>query len=138
VAIFPYILYIQKTLHRRPFFIKKLENVMRKFLQSLEFFEENERKKLAIFIALEFSQKLSGCHRETVFHPLRKDNLVAKGIVLSFITEFFKEYLKDNNMDDLIALLKKGKMEDNLLDFFPTGKRSSEVLTEHSMYVSIY
>jgi hypothetical protein len=27
-----------------------------------EFFEENERKKLAIFIALEFSQKLSGCH----------------------------------------------------------------------------
>jgi hypothetical protein len=28
----------------------------------LEFFEENERKKLAIFIALEFP-KLSGCHQ---------------------------------------------------------------------------
>jgi hypothetical protein len=35
---------------------------MHKFLQSLEFFEENERKKLAIFIALEFP-KLSGCHQ---------------------------------------------------------------------------
>ena len=89
-----------------------------KFLQSLEFFEENERKKLAIFTALAFSQKLSGLPPETVFQPLLKDNLVAKGIVLSFITEFFKEYLKENTLDDLIALLKKGKMEDNLLDFF--------------------
>ncbi|XBH85049.1 hypothetical protein VPH35_073062 [Triticum aestivum] len=59
-AILPYVLFIQKTLRRRPFLIKSLENVMRKFLQSLEFFEENERQKLAIFTALAFSQKLSG------------------------------------------------------------------------------
>ena len=111
--------------------IKSLENVMRKFLQSLEFFEENERQKLAIFTALAFSQKLSGLPPETVFQPLLKDNLVAKGIVLSFITEFFKEYLKENSLDDLIALLKKGKMEDNLLEFFPSGKRTSEALSEH-------
>ncbi|XP_062183133.1 uncharacterized protein LOC133887199 [Phragmites australis] len=130
-AILPYVLYIQKTLRRRPFLIKNLENVMRKFLQSLEFFEENERKKLAIFTALAFSQKLSGLPTETVFQPLLKDNLVSKGIVLSFITEFFKEYLKENSLDDLIALLKKGKMEDNLLDFFPSTKRSSEALAEH-------
>ncbi|KAE8778477.1 eIF5-mimic protein [Hordeum vulgare] len=104
---------------------------MRKFLQSLEFFEENERQKLAIFTALAFSQKLSGLPPETVFQPLLKDNLVAKGIVLSFITEFFKEYLKENSLDDLIALLKKGKMEDNLLEFFPSGKRTSEALSEH-------
>ncbi|KAL5669921.1 hypothetical protein ACJX0J_022142, partial [Zea mays] len=130
-AILPFVLYIQKTLRRRPFLIKNLENVMRKFLQSLEFFEENERKKLAIFTALAFSQKLSGLPPETVFQPLLKDNLVAKGIVLSFITEFFKEYLEENSLDDLIALLKKGKMEDNLLDFFPSAKRSSEALSEH-------
>uniref|UniRef100_C6JRY9 Uncharacterized protein n=2 Tax=Sorghum bicolor TaxID=4558 RepID=C6JRY9_SORBI len=130
-TILPFVLYIQKTLRRRPFLIKNLENVMRKFLQSLEFFEENERKKLAIFTALAFSQKLSGLPPETVFQPLLKDNLVAKGIVLSFITEFFKEYLKENSLDDLIALLKKGKMEDNLLDFFPSAKRSSEALSEH-------
>jgi hypothetical protein len=130
-AILPSVLYIQKTLRRRPFLIKNLENVMRKFLQSLEFFEENERKKLAIFTALAFSQKLSGLPPETVFQPLLKDNLVAKGIVLSFITEFFKVYLKENSLDDLIGLLKKGKMEDNLLDFFPSAKRSSEALSEH-------
>jgi hypothetical protein len=104
---------------------------MRRFLQSLELFEETERKKLAIFTALAFSQKLSGLPPETVFQPLLKDNLVAKGLVLTFVTDFFKEYLVDNSLDDLIALLKRGKMEENLLDIFPSAKRSPEGFTEH-------
>ncbi|XP_043721719.1 protein krasavietz-like isoform X1 [Telopea speciosissima] len=130
-AILPSVLYIQKILRRRPFLIKNLENVMRRFLQSLELFEENERKKLAIFTALTFSQKLSGLPPETVFQPLLKDNLVGKGIVLAFITDFFTEYLVDNSLDDLIALLKRGKMEDNLFDFFPSSKRTLEGFSEH-------
>lgn len=111
--------------------IKSLENVMRKFLQSLELFEENDRKKLAIFTSLTFTQKLSGLQPETVFQPLLKDSLVAKGLSLSFMTDFFKEYLKDSSFDDLILILKKGKMEDNLLEFFPTAKRSPEGFSEH-------
>ncbi|KAJ6808073.1 basic leucine zipper and W2 domain-containing protein 2-like [Iris pallida] len=130
-AILPSVLYIQKILRRRPFLIKNLENVMRRFLQSLELFEENERRKLAIFTALTFSQKLSGLPPETVMQPLLKDNLVARGLVLSFITDFFREYLIDNSVDDLISLLKRGKMEDNLLDFFPSAKRSAEGFSEH-------
>ncbi|XP_052189420.1 uncharacterized protein LOC127799425 isoform X2 [Diospyros lotus] len=130
-AILPSVIYIQKILRRRPFLIKNLENVMRRFLQSLELFEENESKKLAIFTALAFSQKLSGLPPETVLQPLLKDNLVAKGLVLSFITDFFKEYLIDNSLDDLISILKRGKMEDNLLDFFPSAKRSAEAFSEH-------
>ncbi|MQL78669.1 hypothetical protein Taro_011092 [Colocasia esculenta] len=130
-AILPSVLYIQKILRRRPFLIKNLENVMRRFLQSLELFEQNERKKLAIFTALTFSQKLSGLPPETVFQSLLKDNLVAKGLVLSFITEFFREYLVDNSLDDLISLLKKGKVEDNLLDIFPSAKRTIEAFSEH-------
>ena len=55
-VILPSVIYTQKILRRKPFLIKNLENVMRRFLQSLEFFEENERKKLAIFTALAFSQ----------------------------------------------------------------------------------
>ncbi|KAL7254717.1 hypothetical protein ACSBR1_008962 [Camellia fascicularis] len=89
------------------------------------------RKKLAIFTALAFSQKLSGLPLDTVFQPLLKDNLVAKGIVLSFITDFFKEYLIDNSLDDLISFLKRGKMEDNLLDFLTSSKRSVEAFSEH-------
>ncbi|KAF8388541.1 hypothetical protein HHK36_027216 [Tetracentron sinense] len=134
-AIIPSVLYIQKILRRRPFLIKNLENVMRRFLQSLELFEENERKKLAIFTALTFSQKLSGLPPESVFQPLLKDNLVAKGLVLSFMTDFFKEYLIDNNLDDLISILKRGKMEDDLLNIFPSAKRSAEGFSEHFTWV---
>ncbi|XP_073285397.1 uncharacterized protein [Primulina huaijiensis] len=130
-VILPSVIYIQKILRRKPFLIKNLENVMRRFLQSLELFEEDERKKLAIFTALAFSQKLSGLPPETVFQPLLKDNLVGKGLVLTFITDFFKEYLVDNSLDDLILILKRGKMDDNLLDFFPSGKRTPEVFSEH-------
>ncbi|CAO2832587.1 unnamed protein product [Amaranthus hypochondriacus] len=104
---------------------------MRRFLQSLELFEDNERKKLAIFTALAFSQKLSGLPPETVFQPLLTDNLVAKGLVLTFITDFFKEYLVENSLDDLISLLKRGKVEENLLDFFPSSKKSPEAFAEH-------
>lgn len=135
-VILPSVIYLQKILRRRAFLIKSLENVMRRFLQSLEFFEENERKKLAIFTALAFSQKLSGLPPETVFQPLLKDNLVAKGLVLSFITDFFKEYLVDNSLDDLISILKRGKVEDNLLEFFPSAKRSAESFSEH--FRSVY
>ncbi|KAL7109624.1 hypothetical protein ACP275_06G185700 [Erythranthe tilingii] len=130
-VILPSVIYIQKILRRKPFLIKNLENVMQRFLQSLELFEDDERKKLAIFTALAFSQKLSGLPPETVFQPLLKDNLVAKGLVLSFITDFFKEYLVDNSLDDLISILKRGKIEDNLLDFFPSAKRTPEVVSEH-------
>ncbi|KAL2526194.1 ARM repeat superfamily protein [Abeliophyllum distichum] len=130
-VILPSVIYIQKILRRRPFLIKNLENVMQRFLQSLELFEENERKMLAIFTALAFSQKLSGLPPETVFQPLHKDNLIAKGLVLSFITDFFKEYLVDNSLDDLISILKRGKMEDNLLDLFPSTKRTPDAFSEH-------
>ncbi|GAA0185688.1 basic leucine zipper transcription factor [Lithospermum erythrorhizon] len=129
--ILPFVIYIQKILRRRPFLIKNLENVVRRFLQSLELFEDNERKKLAIFSALAFSQKLSGLPPETVFQPLLKDNLVGKGLVLTFITDFFKEYLVDNSLDDLISVLKRGKMEDKLLEFFPSTKRTPEAFSEH-------
>ncbi|XP_047325783.1 eIF5-mimic protein 1 [Impatiens glandulifera] len=130
-AILPSVIYIQKILRRKPFLIKNLENVIQRLLQSLELFEEDGRQKLAIFTALAFSQKLSGLPPETVFQPLLKDNLVAKGLVLLFVTDFFKEYLIDNSLDDLISILKRGKMEDNLLDFFPSSKRTAEAISEH-------
>eukprot|EP00249_Psilotum_nudum_P010477 c22563_g1_i1 orf=247-1482(+) len=129
--ILPYVLYIQKIIRRRPFLIKSLENVLRRQLQSLELYEREDRTRLAIFTALTFSQKLSGLPPETIFSALLKDSLVAKGTVLGFITDVFKEYLVENSFDDLIALLKRAKIEDNLLEFFPMQKRTSEAFAEH-------
>ncbi|OAE21362.1 hypothetical protein AXG93_891s1100 [Marchantia polymorpha subsp. ruderalis] len=99
------------------------------------FFEElygpDDRKKLAVFTALTFSQKLSGLPPETIFSALLSDSLIAKGTVLGFVTDSFKEYLVDNTLDDLIGLLKRAKMEDRLLDFFPMQKRTIEAFAEH-------
>ncbi|CAK9209457.1 unnamed protein product [Sphagnum troendelagicum] len=130
-SILPYVLFLQKIIRRRPFMIKTLENVMRRLLQSLELFEAEDRKKLAIFTALTFSQKLSGLPAETIFSALLSDSLVAKGLVLGFVTDFFKEYLVDYSLDDLVGLLKRAKMEDRLLDFFPMQKRTLDCFAEH-------
>jgi hypothetical protein len=130
-SILPYVLFLQKIIRRRPFMIKTLENVMRRLLQSLELYEAEDRKKLAIFTALTFSQKLSGLPAETIFSALLSDSLVAKGLALGFVTDFFKEYLVDYSLDDLVGLLKRAKMEDRLLDFFPMQKRSLECFADH-------
>ncbi|EFJ31357.1 hypothetical protein SELMODRAFT_145222 [Selaginella moellendorffii] len=130
-SILPYVLYIQKIIRRRPFLIKNLENVMRRLLQSLELFDADDRKKLAIFTTLALSQKLSGLPPETVFAALLNDSLVAKGTVLGFCTETFKEFLLENSLDDLISLLKRAKMEDRLVELFPMQKRTPEAFAEH-------
>jgi hypothetical protein len=96
-----------------------------------ELYGTEDRKKLAIFTALTFSQKLSGLPPETIFSALLSDSLVAKGLVLGFVTDAFKQYLVENSLDDLVALLKRAKMEDRLLDFFPMQKRNIEGFGEH-------
>lgn len=99
-----------------------------------ELYGPEDRRKLAIFTALTFSQKLSGLPPETIFSALLSDSLIAKGTVLGFVTDAFKEYLVENSLDDLVGLLKRAKMEDRLLDFFPMQKRSIEAFGEHFKY----
>jgi hypothetical protein len=99
-----------------------------------ELFGPEDRKKLAIFTALTFSQKLSGLPPETIFSALMSDSLIAKGIVLYFVTDTFKVYLVENSLDDLVSLLKRAKMDDRLLDLFPMQKRSIEGFAEHFKY----
>ncbi|KAG0556742.1 hypothetical protein KC19_11G076400 [Ceratodon purpureus] len=130
-SILPVVLFLQKIIRRRPFMIKTLENVMKRLLQSLELFGTEDRKKLAIFTALTFSQKLSGLPPETIFSALMSDSLISKGIVLYFVTDTFKVYLVENSLDDLVSLLKRAKMDDRLLDLFPMQKRSLEGFAEH-------
>ncbi|KAF7151475.1 hypothetical protein RHSIM_Rhsim02G0249700 [Rhododendron simsii] len=76
-------------------------------------------------------EKQSGLPPETVYHPLLKDSLVAKGLVLAFMTDFFKEYLVDNSLDSLIAIWKRRKMDDNLLQSLPSFKQPAEAFSEH-------
>ncbi|GAQ78414.1 ARM repeat superfamily protein [Klebsormidium nitens] len=129
-GILVYVSFVQKLIRRRPFLIKNLENNLQRLLQSLEHYGPEDRKKLAVFTALTFSQKL-GLPPETIFEGLLKDAIVQKGTVLSFLTEFCKEYLADNKFEELVSLLKRAKVDDRLLEFFPMQKRTVEAFNDH-------
>ena len=55
---------------------------------------------------------------------LMNDRMIAKGTILDFITAFFKDYLATDSMDDLVQLLRKARLDDRLLDFFPPQRRN--------------
>lgn len=130
-AILPYVKVFQVLIRRRAFLIRGLENTLCKFLLSLEFYDEVGRQKIAIATSLVFSTKV-GLLQEKMFNALLNDRLVAKGTVLEFITNLFKEYLaQDTTIEDLVALLTKAKVAHRLLDFFPPGKRNLHDLSAH-------
>lgn len=70
---------------------------------------------------------------ENVFTVLLNDALVAKGSVVQFLTSFFKWWLKESTLDDLTSVLRRGKVEDRLLEFFPQQRRTQEAFNEHFM-----
>lgn len=132
---------------RRPFLVKNLENVLIKLLMSLEFFDEPAREKLAIgktliqrvfdrgvFLAtaLVFNPSMRlGVLPENVLSALANDRLIQRGTILEFITVFFQSYLSESSLDELVALLTRGKIAARLFDYFPPQKRTWAAMDEH-------
>lgn len=71
---------------------------------------------------------------DRVLMSLMNDRMIAKGTILEFITWFFKDYLATDSMDDLVQLLRKARLDDRLLDFFPPQKRN---LTEFDAHFKV-
>ena len=69
---------------------------------------------------------------DRVLMSLMNDRMIAKGTILDFITAFFKDYLATDSMDDLVQLLRKARLDDRLLDFFPPQRRN---LTDFDAHV---
>ena len=86
---------------------------------------------MAIFVAQCFSQRFTGLAPDFVFTALLNDALVSKGTSLGFVTKFFTVFLAETNFDDLVALLKRGKVDERLLDLFPPQKQTPEQFAEH-------
>lgn len=72
-----------------------------------------------------------GVQPDRVLLALMNDRMVAKGVILQFVTEFFKDFLSSEGIDDLVALLGKAKLESRLLEFFPPHKRTAEEFESH-------
>ena len=77
-----------------------------------------------------FSMKI-GVLPDRVLMSLINDRMIAKGTILDFITAFFKDYLATDSMDDLVQLLRKARLDDRLLDFFPPQKRNLNDFDAH-------
>lgn len=128
--LLPFIILLQKIIRRRAFLIKSLENVLCKLIQSLEHFDKEGREKLGLATAMIFQQKL-GVQPENVFEALMNSTLVSKGTSLDFFTMFAKDFLRQGSFDDLLLILRKGKVEDKLIEFFPVSKRTPDNFNNH-------
>ncbi|GFH25468.1 W2 domain-containing protein, partial [Haematococcus lacustris] len=59
------------------------------------------------------------------------DRLVAKGTVQEVFTIFCQTFLAKDSMDDLVSILTKAKVANQLLDYMPPQKRSLQDFNEH-------
>lgn len=59
------------------------------------------------------------------------DRMIAKGLILQFVTAFFQDYLSTETLDDLVTPLRKAKVDHRLQDFFPPQKRTLADFEEH-------
>ncbi|KAK9825641.1 hypothetical protein WJX81_003224 [Elliptochloris bilobata] len=131
-AMQPYVKVFQTLLRRRPFLIRPLENTLIKLLRSLDFYDEAGRTKIAMATARCFAGKL-GVQSDRVLNAVMNDRMVAKGLVLQWATAFFVDFLATEPMDDLVAILRKARLDDRLLDLFPPHKRTLAELESHFM-----
>ena len=129
-AIVPYVKWFQTMIRRKPFLVKALENTLIKLILSLEFYDQEGRKKIAMTMARCFAMKV-GVLPERVLPAALEDRLVARGTITTFITDFFADYLATENVESLVELLRKSRLQDRLLEFFPQQKRSWEDFEEH-------
>lgn len=129
-AILPYIKWFQAMIRRRPFLVKNLENTLIKLVMSLEFYDAEGRQKIAIAAARCFALKV-GVLPERVLPATLEDRLVARGTMAAFITDFFADFQATEGVEALVELLRKARMQDRLLEFFPQQKRTWEAFEEH-------
>eukprot|EP01025_Chloroclados_australasicus_P008738 TRINITY_DN13199_c0_g2_i2.p1 TRINITY_DN13199_c0_g2~~TRINITY_DN13199_c0_g2_i2.p1 ORF type:complete len:506 (-),score=54.46 TRINITY_DN13199_c0_g2_i2:193-1710(-) len=140
-AILPYVKAFHSLVRRRPFLVQRLEAVLTKLLTSLEFFENDGRKTIAITTALVFTEKL-GVLPDKIFEALFNDRLIAKGTVLSVLTDIFRYYMAfmdeknkekkgASGSDELVSLLVRAKVANRLLDYFPPGQQTEEAFVRH-------
>lgn len=72
-----------------------------------------------------------GVQPDRVLLPMLNDRMVAKGLILQYATAFFSDFLSTENIDDLVAILRKAKLDNHLLELFPPQKRTLQDFDEH-------
>jgi hypothetical protein len=74
---------------------------------------------------------ISAVTAKNVFPRLCCAQQPLQGTILAFVTEFFADFLATDSVDDLVALLKKARLDERLLEFFPPQQRTLEQFNDH-------
>lgn len=116
---------------RRPFLVKNLENTLAKLVKSLECYDDSARSKIATAAARVFAARL-GPQADEVLAGLINDRNVQKGMTLAWATAFFQAFLKAGQPgDELLALLRRAKLDDRLADLFPSSRAAPADVAAH-------
>lgn len=99
------------------------EDEMKKVLIFIKGFKPIERVKLARMTALWIG---SGTVPPNVLAVLYNEHLIKDGIALDFLLELFVTLKQERGIPALITSLKKGQLENRLMEFFPLNKRTDE------------
>lgn len=62
----------------------------------------------------------------TVLSVLNNEHLTKDGVALEFLIELFVTFKQEKGISSLITALKKGQLENRLMDFFPMNKKTEE------------
>lgn len=113
-------------LTRRYKYLEKMfEEEMKKVLIFIKGFTALERLKLARMTALWMANNSVPPH---VLLVLSNEHLTKDGIAFDFLLEVFVTFKQEKGTAPLVAALRKGGLDNRMLDFLPINKRSEETL----------
>jgi len=119
---------IQRLVRRYKFLQPSLEENFEKFGKCLNGFEEENIPKLAQCAAFLMSMSMISAK------PLMGmviESIVESGLARSFITTFFKAFLKVSSIQQIGGILRKGGLDQKLDVFFPQNERTVENIVSH-------
>jgi len=119
---------LQRVVRRYKFLQPSLEENFEKFGKCLNGFEEENISKLAQCAAFLMSMSMMSAK------PLMGmviESIVESGLARSFLTTFFKAFLKVSSIQQVGGVLRKGGLDQKLDVFFPQNERSVENIVDH-------
>lgn len=112
-----------KLMRRYKYLEKMFEEEMKKVLVYIKGFQPEERIKLARMTALWIG---NSSIPPTVLSVLNNEHLIKDNIALDFLIEVFITLKQEKGISSLITTLKKGQLENRLMEFIPLSKRNDD------------
>lgn len=117
-----------KLIRRYKYLEKTFEEVLGKLIMFMKGFSEDERQKLGMVIGVCLANNLGN---PTCLTKLFDDHLVKDGLAVEFMTVMLRTFLNEKDIQTLGTSLKRGGVENRLLDLLPINKRTQEYFEKH-------